>query len=41
MGSFANPSWLKWLAWSTAVVIVLLNAKLLADFAGLTPASLQ
>jgi manganese transport protein len=29
MGSFANPGWLKWLAWTTAVVIAVLNAWLL------------
>jgi manganese transport protein len=29
MGEFANPRWLKILAWSTAVIIGLLNAYLL------------
>jgi manganese transport protein len=36
MGEFANPRWLQPLAWLTAAVIVFLNAKLLADFVGLT-----
>jgi manganese transport protein len=36
MGSFANPVWINVLAWSTAVVIIGLNAKLLADMSGLT-----
>jgi manganese transport protein len=36
MGPFANPAWVKVLAWSTAVVIIVLNAKLLADTFGLT-----
>ncbi|HVB37665.1 MAG TPA: Nramp family divalent metal transporter, partial [Vicinamibacterales bacterium] len=29
MGTFASPFWLKWLAWTTAVVIAVLNAWLL------------
>ena len=33
MGEFANPGWLKGLAWSVAIVIIGLNAKLLVDFA--------
>ncbi|MDD2763867.1 MAG: Nramp family divalent metal transporter [Opitutaceae bacterium] len=37
MGRFANPAWLQTLAWVVAAVIALLNAKLLADFLGLTP----
>jgi len=36
MGQFANPLWLKSLAWTTAVVIVGLNIKLLLDFCGIT-----
>jgi manganese transport protein len=35
MGEFANPTWLKALAWTVAIVIASLNAKLLLDlFAG-------
>ncbi len=36
MGEFANPWWVKILAWVTTTVIVVLNLKLLLDFAGLT-----
>jgi manganese transport protein len=36
MGSFANPMWINVLAWTTAVIIILLNGKLLADTFGLT-----
>ena len=36
MGEFANPRWLKVLAWTTAVVIILLNLKVLLDFTGVT-----
>ncbi len=36
MGDFVNPPWLKWLAWSVALVIAGLNLKLLADTFGLT-----
>ncbi|MBS0663989.1 MAG: Nramp family divalent metal transporter [Verrucomicrobia bacterium] len=36
MGEFANPPWVKLLAWATTAVIVALNVKLLLDFAGLT-----
>jgi manganese transport protein len=32
MGEFANKTWIKILAWVVAVVIVILNAKLLSDF---------
>ena len=32
MGEFANPLWLKFLAWPVALVIVILNLKLLFDF---------
>ncbi len=32
MGAFANPLWIQLLAWSTAAIIVVLNAKLLFDF---------
>jgi manganese transport protein len=36
MGEFVNPWWIKWLAWLTTAIIVVLNVKLLLDFAGLT-----
>jgi manganese transport protein len=36
MGQFANPLWVKVLAWTTALVIVVLNLKLLGDFFGVT-----
>jgi manganese transport protein len=36
MGEFVNPRWLTILAWTTALVIVVLNLKLLCDFFGLT-----
>src|SRR3954469_11087465 len=36
MGEFANPPWVKILAWITAGIIVLLNVKFLSDFTGLT-----
>ena len=36
MGEFASPAWLKTLSWITATVIVLLNAKYLSDWSGLT-----
>ena len=36
MGEFVNPWWVKILAWVTTAVIVILNVKLLLDFAGLT-----
>ncbi|HEX6790787.1 MAG TPA: Nramp family divalent metal transporter [Candidatus Krumholzibacteria bacterium] len=36
MGRFANRAWIKVLAWVTAVIIIILNAKLLADTFGLT-----
>lgn len=39
MGPFVNPLWIQILAWSTAVVIVVLNLKLLFDF--FAPASWQ
>jgi len=32
MGEFVNSAWLKLLAWSVAIVIAVLNAKLLIDF---------
>ena len=32
MGRFANPAWIKLLAWISAVVIIILNLKLLFDF---------
>ena len=31
MGEFVNPAWLKFLAWSVAIIIAALNAKLLFD----------
>src|SRR5437899_7628806 len=31
MGEFANPTWLKLLAWAVALIIAALNAKLLFD----------
>ena len=36
MGEFANPLWMKITAWFVAVIIVALNAKLLADSFGIT-----
>jgi manganese transport protein len=36
MGEFATPLWLQILAWITAGIIVLLNAKYLCDWSGLT-----
>ncbi len=36
MGEFANPLWVKILAWVTTTIIVVLNVKLLLDFVGLT-----
>ena len=36
MGSFANPPWVKALAWTTAAAIVCLNVKFLLDFSGVT-----
>src|SRR5947209_8871574 len=36
MGEFASPRWLQLLAWITAAIIVLLNAKYLCDWAGIT-----
>jgi manganese transport protein len=36
MGEFVNPGWLKILAWTTAIVILLLNLKLLGDFFGVS-----
>jgi manganese transport protein len=36
MGEFATAPWLKVLAWSTAVVIIFLNVKLLLDAVGVT-----
>jgi manganese transport protein len=36
MGEFANPTWVKVLAWVTAAIIAVLNAKLLLDFFGVT-----
>jgi len=39
MGSFVNPLWIKVLAWTTAVIIIVLNLKLLFD--NLAPESWQ
>ena len=36
MGEFANPLWMKITAWVIAIIIVVLNAKLLADSFGIT-----
>ena len=36
MGEFVNSLWLKVAAWATAIVILLLNLKLLCDFFGIT-----
>lgn len=36
MGEFVNPAWMKVAAWTIAAIIVVLNMKLLSDFAGLT-----
>jgi manganese transport protein len=36
MGQFASPFWLQALAWITTAIIVVLNAKYLLDWAGLT-----
>jgi manganese transport protein len=36
MGEFVNPAWVKVLAWVTATIIAVLNAKLLLDFFGVT-----
>jgi manganese transport protein len=36
MGEFANPVWIKILAWVTAAVIIVLNVKLLLDSFGLS-----
>jgi manganese transport protein len=31
MGPFANPLWIRILGWTTAMIIIVLNAKLLFD----------
>ncbi len=36
MGEFVNPLWLKLLAWFAAAIIIVLNAKYLADWSGLS-----
>ncbi len=36
MGEFANPLWLKLLAWLTTIIIIVLNIKYLCDWAGVT-----
>jgi manganese transport protein len=38
MGAFVNPVWIKVLAWTTAGLIVTLNAKYLLDYFGITDA---
>jgi manganese transport protein len=32
MGKFVNPTWVKWLAWVTATIILSLNVYLIAQF---------
>jgi manganese transport protein len=41
MGEFANKWWVNWLAWTTAIVIIALNIKLLADVFGLTDVAMK
>jgi manganese transport protein len=36
MGEFVNPRWVTALAWTTAALIVTLNAKYLSDYLGVT-----
>jgi len=36
MGDFVNPRWIEILAWMVALLIIVLNAKLLLDFVGVT-----
>lgn len=36
MGEFANPLWLKLLAWGTTFLIIVLNVKYVSDWSGLT-----
>ncbi len=36
MGNFANKLWIKIIAWTVAIIIIALNAKLISDFFGLT-----
>ncbi len=36
MGEFVSPRWLQVLAWLTTAIIVLLNAKYLSDWAGIS-----
>mgnify|MGYP003336219100 CR=1 FL=1 len=36
MGEFAIPTWVKFLAWLTTAIIIILNLKLLADTFGIT-----
>ena len=36
MGEFVNPIWLKFTAWTVAIIIVSLNVKFLWDSFGLT-----
>ena len=38
MGELASPGWLQALAWATAALLIVLNVKLLLDFAGVTGA---
>ena len=41
MGEFANKWWVNWLAWTTAIVIIVLNIKLLADVFGMTDLAMK
>lgn len=36
MGEFTNPLWIKLLGWTTTLLIIGLNLKLLLDIAGIT-----
>ena len=39
MGEFVNPLWIKLLGWTTTLLIIGLNVKLLLDIAGVTGGS--
>ena len=41
MGEFANKRWVNWLAWTTTIVIIVLNIKLLADVFGMTDLAMK
>jgi len=41
MGEFANKCWVNWLAWTTVIVIIALNIKLLADVFGMTDLAIK